>query len=80
MRPIQIIRSRLGITQVQLAEALQVRQSTVSRYDCGTPIPPWIAEALIAFAKSKGLMISYDHVYGVAQIPRDLVPVEVEVQ
>lgn len=78
MRPVQIIRSRLGITQTQLGEALGLAQNTISYYERGQRIPPNVAEDLIAFAVSKGLLISYDHVYGVAQIPRDLVAVEVQ--
>jgi putative transcriptional regulator len=69
MRPIQIIRSRLGVSQVELAEAIGRSQSNISAYERGQTIPPEVAKELIEFARSKGLQLSYDHVYGAADVP-----------
>lgn len=70
MRPIQIIRMRLGVSQQQLADALGCTQANVSNYERGQTIPPEMARKLIAFAHSKGLgYLTWDHVYGAAQMP-----------
>lgn len=70
MRPIQVIRTRLGVSQVQLAAELGCTQANVSYYERGQTIQPDVAKRLIAFAKSRGLALSYDHVYGAADIPQ----------
>lgn len=69
MRPIQIIRSRLGVTQVELADGIGRSQSNISAYERGQTIPPEVAKDLIEFARSKGLPLTYDHVYGAAEVP-----------
>ncbi len=69
MRPIQIIRSRLGVSQVELADAIERQQSNISLYERGQTIPPDVARKLIAFARTKGLAITFDHVYGAAEVP-----------
>lgn len=70
MRPIQIIRSRLGVSQQELAAELGCTQGNVSYYERGQQMPPDTAKKLIEYARTKGLMLSYDHVYGAAEIPR----------
>ena len=70
MRPIQIIRSRLGVSQAELADGIKRSQTVVSYYERGGPIPAAVATNLIAFAREKGLELTYDHVYGAAEIPR----------
>lgn len=70
MRPIQIIRSRLGVSQSEMAEALGCRQNNVSLYERGQAIPPGVAARLIEFAAQRGLRITYDHVYGGSDVPR----------
>jgi putative transcriptional regulator len=70
MRPIQIIRSRLGVSQAELADAIERQQSNVSNYERGQTIPPDVARALIAFARTRGLVLTFDHVYGAAEVPR----------
>ena len=69
MNAIRAIRSRLVASQSELADALEVSQGNVSFYEKGQPIPPNKAARLIEFAKTKGLEIGYDHVYGVAELP-----------
>jgi putative transcriptional regulator len=70
VRPIQIIRSRLGVSQQVLATELGCSQANISYYERGQPMPPDTAKKLIAFARTKGLALSYDHVYGAAEVPR----------
>lgn len=70
MRPIQIIRTRLSVSQAQLAEALGCAQSNVSNYERGQTIPPGVARELIAFARARGLQLTYDQVYGAEPIPQ----------
>jgi len=69
MRPIQVIRSRLGVTQQELAVAIGCQQSTISYYERGGTIVPAVAARLIAFAKGRGLPLTYDHVYGASEVP-----------
>lgn len=69
MRQIQKIRSRLGVTQAQLAAALGCQQSNISYYERGQTIHPSIAKKLIEYAATQGLEITYNHIYGDAELP-----------
>jgi putative transcriptional regulator len=69
MRPIQIIRLRLGVTQQEMAAGIGCGQSGISYYERGGHIAPETAKRLIEFAQSRGLQISFDHVYGAADVP-----------
>lgn len=69
MSNIKAIRERLGVTQAAMAEALGCSQGNVSFYEAGQTFPPAAAELLIAYAKGRGLAISFDHVYGSACMP-----------
>ena len=63
MNTILSVRKRLEVTQAGLAEALGVSQGNVSHYERGQTIPPDIASRLIAFAKTRGLSLSFDDIY-----------------
>jgi transcriptional regulator with XRE-family HTH domain len=69
MRPIRAIRRRLGVTQGELAEALGVSTTNVCFYERGQTVPPARAALLIAYAVSRGLALSFDHIYGSAPLP-----------
>lgn len=69
MNPIKAIRERLCVTQVELAVGMGCSQSNVSFYEKGQTVPPTAAKALIAFACSRGLSITFDHVYGDVELP-----------
>lgn len=69
MRPLQIIRSRLGVTQGQLAERVGVTQPSISYYERGATIPPDVACRIADLAIERGLNIGLDHVYGRASVP-----------
>jgi putative transcriptional regulator len=69
MNPIKAIRERLGVTQAELATGMGCSQSNVSFYEKGQTVPPPAAKALIAFAGTRGLAITFDHVYGDAELP-----------
>jgi putative transcriptional regulator len=69
MNPFRTIRLRLGVSQAEIGSALGVSQSNVSFYEKGQTVPPEAASKLIAFAREHGLEISYDHVYGAAELP-----------
>jgi putative transcriptional regulator len=69
MNAFRSIRERLRVTQAVIAEAIGVTQGNVSFYERGQTVPPDIAGKLIAFAASRGLCITYDHVYGAAELP-----------
>lgn len=58
------IRKRLDMTQAEIAAPLGVTQGNVSFYENGQTVPPAIAAKLIDLAKSKGIEINFDDVYG----------------
>lgn len=70
MNAIKLIRSLLGVSQSELAHALGVSQANVSFYENGQTVPPSVAAKLIGFAKSNGVDITYEHIYGDAPIPK----------
>lgn len=71
MTPIQIIRSRLDLSQQQLASAIGVTQALVSYVERGAyRTSPTLAGRIVTLARSRGLMIGFDHLYGCATIPR----------
>lgn len=59
-----VIRHRLGLTQAEIAVPLGVTQSNISFYEGGQTIPPHVAAKLIAYAKARGVVLSFDDVYG----------------
>lgn len=67
--PVKAIRERLGATQAELANGMGCSQSNVSFYEKGQTVPPPAAKALIAFAASRGLLISFGHIYGGEVLP-----------
>lgn len=70
------IRRLLGMTQSALGEALGVTQGNVSFYEQGQTVPPAVAARLIEVAQSRGLRLSFDHVYGAQPLPE--MPVQPE--
>lgn len=71
MSTFKAIRSRLGVTQAVIAEALGVTQGNVSFYEKGQTVPPAVAARLIEYADRCGLELSYDIVYGNAPLPSE---------
>ncbi len=69
MTPFEAIRRRLGVTQAEIAAALGMSQSNVSFYEKGQTVPPDAAAKLIAYAAGRGCPITYDNVYGAAELP-----------
>lgn len=69
MTPIYTIRHRLGLTQKQLADALGCTQGNVGHYERGQTVPPKAATQLIAICRERGVQITLDQVYGLAELP-----------
>lgn len=69
MSTFKSIRQRLGMTQAAIGEALDCTQGNVSLYERGQTVPPEAAGKLIELARSRGLSISFDHVYGDSELP-----------
>lgn len=69
MHPIKAIRDRLSLTQNALAAGIGCSQGNVANYERGQSIPPAMARKLIGFCASRGMEISFDHVYGEAPLP-----------
>lgn len=75
MNAIKSIRTRLGLSQTDLGAGIGVTQGNVYHYEVrGQTVPPDVAKKLIEFAATRGLVISYDHVYGAAELPPDDAP------
>lgn len=69
MNTFRAIREALEVSQAEIGSAIGVTQGNVSFYERGQTIPPDVASRLIAFARERGLALSYDHVYGGAKLP-----------
>lgn len=67
------IRARLGMTQASIAEAIGVTQGNVSFYEKGQTVPPAVGRLLVDLARSRGLLIDFNHLYGEADLPPELV-------
>lgn len=74
MNSIKAIRDLLGITQTALAEAMGCTQGNVGHYERGQTVPPEAAKRLIAYAKSLGHDITFDHIYGSVEVSPATVP------
>ena len=68
MNQIKSIRDRLGITQSALADGIGCTQGNIGHYEKGQTIPPDMAKRLIGFAKTMGHEVTYEDVYGPADI------------
>ena len=67
MNAIKSIRTRMGLTQAALAEAIGCTQGNVGHYENrGQTMPPDMARKLIQFADSKGLALTFDDIYAEA--------------
>jgi putative transcriptional regulator len=60
----KLIRTRLGVTQAEIAAPLGVTQSNISFYETGQTVPPPVAGKLIAYAKKRGVKLTFDDIYG----------------
>lgn len=69
MNNIKAIRTRLGLTQTAFGEGLGCTQGNVGHYEKGQTVLPDVAGKVIEFAKTKGLTITFDHVYGDVPLP-----------
>ncbi|MDN6885317.1 helix-turn-helix transcriptional regulator [Variovorax sp. CAN2819] len=69
MNPIKAIREWLGVTQAELAKGIGCSQSNIAAYEKGQTVPPPNAKALIVYAESRGRSITFDHIYGNADLP-----------
>lgn len=70
MNAFKSIRQRLGLSQERLGGAIGMTQGNVSFIELDKqPVMPDTAAKLIEFARSRGLEIGYDHVYGAAELP-----------
>jgi putative transcriptional regulator len=69
MNQIKAIRERLGLTQAKFGAGIGCSQNNVSLYESGQTAPPEAAKSIISFAAARGLPITFDHVYGSAELP-----------
>lgn len=71
MAQVKLIRQYLGLTQAEMAGALGTVQGNITTYENGRSLPEKRAHLLIEFAASRGLALTYDHIYGNAKLPVD---------
>lgn len=64
MNSISTIRAKLGVTQTALADGIAVTQGNVSNYERGQTMPPEVAKRLIRFAKGRGVILTFNDIYG----------------
>lgn len=70
MNAFRSIRDRLGVTQAQMADALGMTQGNVSLYEAkGQTVMPEVAKRLIDYAATLGVELTFDHIYGDAELP-----------
>lgn len=69
MSRLKLIRQRLGVTQHVLAECMETVQGNITTYEAGRSIPAKRARLLIAFAATRGLTLTFDHIYGDLPLP-----------
>lgn len=70
MNTFKAIRERLGVTQAALADGLGCTQGNVGHYEKGQTVPPPVAKKLIEFGARKGVLISYEEIYGAPETTR----------
>lgn len=69
MHNLKPIRERLGVTQQTLADGIGCTQGNIGHYERGQTLPPDMAARVISFASARGLAITFDHIYGDAELP-----------
>jgi putative transcriptional regulator len=66
---IKLVRERLGLSQAALAAAINVSQGNISHYECQRQVvSPQVAKKLIEFSQTRGIELSFDHIYGKAKL------------
>ena len=63
---LKLLRTNLGLSQLKLAEEMNIKQSTIVRYEDGTTTPS--SERLITFADF--FDVSLDYIYGRTDAPQ----------
>jgi putative transcriptional regulator len=69
MNRIKSIRKLLEVTQQELADQMGCTQGNIGHYERQQGVPPAAAARLIECARARGLVITFDHVYGAAPLP-----------
>lgn len=69
MNTIKAIRGKLKLTQQALADGIGCTQGNVWHYEQGKTVPPDMAKLLIEVARTHGLDLTLDQVYGMAPLP-----------
>lgn len=64
------------MTQASIAEAIGVTQGNVSFYEKGQTVPPAVGRLLVDLARSRGLPIDFNHLYGGSDLPPELIATE----
>lgn len=59
------------MTQAAIGSELGVTQGNISFYEKGQTVPPDVARKLIELARRHGLELSFDHIYGDADLPTE---------
>lgn len=63
MSNIKAIRTRLGVTQTELAKGIGCTQGNVGHYERGQGMPPDVARRLIDYATTLGHALTFNDIY-----------------
>ena len=63
MSNIKTIRTRLGVTQTELAKGIGCTQGNVGHYERGQGMPPDVAARLIGYARTLGHPLTFNDIY-----------------
>ena len=75
-RTFRLIRRRLGISQAEMARAMDCSAANIMFYERGQAVPPPRAKLLIIFARSRGLALTWENLYDDAPLPEIARPVQ----
>ena len=61
---IRKIREKLGMTQVDFAQSILVKQAAISKYELNITKPSWeVAKRIVELAKSKKIKITLNDIF-----------------
>jgi putative transcriptional regulator len=69
MSNIKAIRERLELTQTALGDGIGCTQGNIGHYERGQTLSSPMAKRLIDFAAERGLVLTFDHIYGDSPLP-----------
>ena len=66
--PVREIRRKLGLSQAELAKALDISQGAVSHFERGCSPSADTAKKIVAIARKAGVDVTMDWIYGIERL------------